>query len=439
MTRRRRTSVMARGGALLLALALLAAACGPQPLEEDEEASAPEDDEEVALTWATISDEGHQQVAERWNERNPDRQVEMVVLPPTADAQFQQLVEDHVTETGAFDVMSLDVIWTAEFAEAGYIESLEDLRADVEDVAIPSALETATWEGELWTAPYSTNFGMLYYRTDLVDEPPQTWDELFTMAADIAAEHEDVGGFAAQGDNYEGFVVNFLELFWSAGGEVLTEDGTTSAFAEGDAAERALEWMSEAFEEEVYVPGITSMIEDEGLGVFKAGEAAFMRNWPYALPILLEDEESEVSDVVDIAPLPTFDGEGTMSALGGINLAVSSLTDEAEAARDFVEWAATDREAQELLAEFQPPPTMAELYEDYEDVVPEELHDIYSVLNETREHARARPPLPGYTGFSAAVQDELHPVYAGTADLQEAIDAVDEAVEDALGLEADTS
>ncbi len=428
-----RRSWIARGGGLLLALALVAAACGPQPMEEaEEEAVTPEEEEEVALTWATISDEGHRQVAERWNEQNPDQQVQMVVLPPTADAQFQQLVSDHETGTGAFDVMSLDVIWTGELAEAGYLASLEDLREPVEDVAIPSALETAQWDGELWTVPYSTNFGMLYYRTDLVDEPPRTWDELFDAATEIAQEHEDVDGLAAQGDSYEGFVVNFLELFWGAGGEVLTEDGTASAFAEGDAAETALAWMSDAVEEGVYVPGVTSMIEDDALGTFKAGEAAFMRNWPYALPILLEDEESEVRDVVDIAPLPTFDGEGTMSALGGINLAVSSLSDDPETAQEFVAWAATDREAQELLAEFQPPPTMEALYEEYEDVVPEDLQEIYAVLNETRQDARARPPLPRYTSFSAAVQDELHPVFAGTADPQEAIEAVDEAIERAL-------
>lgn len=412
--------------AAFAALALVLAACEADDGDDD---AAEDADPSEGITWAvTGADQDiHQSVVDLWNEENPDTPVEVVFLPDTADEQRQEMFQDLTTGTGEFDVLGLDVIWTGEFGANDFLVNLEDQRDAVDGVSLPGAIESASWEGELWAMPYSSNFGLLYYRTDLVDEPPETWDELFEVAQEVS-EAEGIGGYAGQGDSYEGFVVNYLEYFWSAGGEVFSEDQSEVVLGEGDAAERALDFMTEAQAEGVYAPGFNTMVEDDARTLFQGGDAVFMRNWPYAYPLLDDEEESDVAGDFDIAPLPTFDGEGTISALGGLNNAVSSFSENPGLATEFVVWAATNEEAQMLLGEQSLPPTMLSVYDELEDAG----DPVFEILPEIAEDARARPPVPGYNGLSLAMQDNLHPAYNGEAEAAGALDAVIEAAEDAL-------
>ncbi|WP_436886892.1 ABC transporter substrate-binding protein [Nocardiopsis dassonvillei] len=411
-------------GAAALVLAL-STGCGAPPGEEGGGAGLADD---PRFVWAVTGADraAHEQVAALWNETHPDRQVEVFFLAPTADEQRQAMFQDLQSRAGRFDVLGLDVIWTGEFADFGYIESLEDLRPRVEGVSLPGAIDTAQWRQELFALPYSSNGAFLYYRTDLIDEPPRTWEELYETGT-AAAEEAGISGFVGQGDRYEGFVVSYLELFWAAGGELFDDGQTRSTFMEGDAAATALDFMARAQASGFYAEGYDSMVEDDARALFQAGEAVYMRNWPYAVPLLSGEagEESAVADDFAVAPLPTFDGRGGTSALGGLNNAVSTLSDEKELAREFVLWAATDPEAQALLADNSLPPTMESVYDESED-------PNFQMLGDILAEAHARPPVPGYNSLSLAIQDELHPAFLGQADTDQALTAVERAADDAL-------
>ncbi|QRN80349.1 MAG: ABC transporter substrate-binding protein, partial [Nocardiopsis sp. BM-2018] len=361
-----------------------------------------------------------------WNENNPDQEVEVFFLAPTADEQRQAMFQDLQSQAGEFDVLGLDVIWTGEFADFGYIESLEDLRPEVEGVSLEGAVDSSQWQQELYALPYSSNGAFLYYRTDLIDEPPTTWDELYETGM-AAAEEEGISAYVGQGDQYEGFVVNYLEMFWSAGGELFDDAQQNSTFLEGDAAQTALDFMTQGQESGFFAEGFDSMVEDDARALFQAGEAVFMRNWPYAVPLLEgeEGEDSEVAGDFAVAPLPTFTGEGTTSALGGLNNAVSTLSENQDLAREFVLWAATDPEAQAVLASHSLPPTMLSAYDDADDPNLE-------LLGEILADAHARPPVPGYNSLSLVIQDNLHPAFLGQQDADSALEAVDNAAGDAL-------
>ncbi|MFW6641765.1 ABC transporter substrate-binding protein [Nocardiopsis algeriensis] len=417
-----------RGPAAAVAALVLVAGCGPPPGEAEGSGGLADDPKFV---WAVTGADrpAHEAVARLWNENNPDRQVEVYFLAPTADEQRRALFQDLQSRAGDFDVLGLDVIWTGEFADFGYVESLEDLRPEVEGVSLPGALDSAQWQDELYALPYSSNGAFLYYRTDLVDEPPRTWEELYETGT-AAAEEAGISGYVGQGDQYEGFVVTYLELFWSAGGELFDEDQTRSTFLEGDAAERSLDFMSRAHEGGLFAEGFDSMVEDDARALFQAGEAVYMRNWPYAIPLLEGEagEESAVAGKFGVAPLPTFDGEGSTSALGGLNNAVSTLSDSKELAREFVLWAATDPGAQEALIEHSIAPTMLSIYEEAED-------PNVQLLGEILTEAHPRPPVPGYNSLSLAVQDNVYPAYLGHEDPRKALEAVDRAAGEALGQE----
>ncbi|MDT0330913.1 ABC transporter substrate-binding protein [Nocardiopsis lambiniae] len=415
-------------GTSAFALAL-ATGCGSPPGEEvegDGESAGLADDPQFVWAVTGADRQIHEDVARLWNEVNPEEQVEVFFLAPTADEQRQAMFQDLQSQAGQFDVLGLDVIWTGEFADFGYIESLEDLRPEISDVSLPGAIDSAQWQQELYALPYSSNGAFLYYRTDLIDEPPTTWDELYETGTE-AAEEAGISAYVGQGDQYEGFVVNYLELFWAADGELFDEGQTESLFLEGDAATTALDFMTEAYESGFYAEGFDSMVEDDARALFQAGEAVYMRNWPYAVPLLegQEGEESEVAEDFAVAPLPTFDGEGSTSALGGLNNAVSTLSENKELAREFVLWAATDPDAQAILADNSLPPTMLSAYDGAEDPNFEMLRDILT-------DAHARPPVPGYNSLSLTIQDNLHPAYLGQADAEESLETVDGAASDAL-------
>ena len=255
-----------------------------------------------------------------------------------------------------------------------------------------------------------------------MDEPPTTWAELKEVGLE-AAEQEGISAYVGQGARYEGFVVNYLEFFWSAGGELYNEDQTEALFAEGDAAMTALEFMHESMEDGFFAPGFNTAMEEEARSEFQGGNAVFMRNWPYAYGLGREDDDSPIQDDFDIAPLPTFDGDGTISALGGFNNGVSAFSEHPEQAIEFILWLATDEEPQMRLAENAVPPTMAAVYDDLAD------DPVMALLGEVLPDARARPPAPEYTELSDTIQREIYPAYNSDRDFQQAIDAVQEFLE----------
>jgi multiple sugar transport system substrate-binding protein len=373
------------------------------------------------MVWALGGSEAqaggvHQKVAEKWSEENPDNPIRIEILPDEADQQREQHALELQAEGSAFDVIGVDVIWTGEYSQNGWLESLEDVRGEMEDVSLAGAFESATWGGELWAAPYNTNAGFLYYRTDLVDEPPTTWDELCEVAIEVG-QQENIGGFIGQGARYEGFVVNWLEYYWSDGGELFNEDNSEVEF-DTDIATRATEFMAEAMESGCYAPGFNTATEPDATNAFRAGDAVFMRNWPSTYNDLMT-EGGDIAENFDIAPLPTFSGEGTISASGGFNLGVNPFGNNVEAAKEFVVWASTNEEVQTMLAtEASLPPTMESVYEELSD------EPVMALLGEVLPDAKPRPPAPQWNEISVEMQRALFPAYNGDADPAQAAQTV---------------
>jgi multiple sugar transport system substrate-binding protein len=406
------------GGAVVVAALLLTACSLPAPA-----GSEPSPNELVWAIGGAAANPGavNEQIAELYTQQDSSRPtVRVEQLPNEADLQREQMAYELQAQGSGFDILGLDVIWTGEFAVNGWVENLDDIRGDLEGVVLDSTLQSAIYDDTLWAAPFNTNAGFLYYRSDLVDEPPATWDELSQMAQEIS-QREGIGGFVGQGAQYEGMVVNYLELLWGAGGALVNEEGDAAVLTEGDAARQALEFMQESRRNGVFAPGYNTMTEEEARFAFQSGDAVFMRNWPYAYALMSgEDEEnpSAVEGKFDIAPIPTFTGEGTTSALGGFNNAVSAFSEKKEKAKEFVAWIATDPDAQALLAEDTTPPVREATYEELQD------DPVMSLLAEVLQDARPRPPVPEYNFLSQDIQQAIFPAYNSSAPVEQTIESL---------------
>ncbi len=252
--------------AILLLMALVTAACAGTTPEEEGGA-------EGQLVWAIGGSEAqpgkvHQKVAQLWSRENPDNPIRIEILPDEADQQREQQSLELNAQGSGFDVLGVDVIWTGEYAQNGWLESLEDIRRQIEDVTIPSAVETAKWDGKLWAAPYNSNAAFLYYRTDLVDQPPTTWAEAKRMGQQAA--RGDVAPFVGQGAKYEGLVVNYLEYYWGTGGELFNDQATEVLF-DTNKGVTAADFMRDSMRDGFYAPGFNTMTEEEARNAFQSG------------------------------------------------------------------------------------------------------------------------------------------------------------------------
>jgi multiple sugar transport system substrate-binding protein len=326
--------------------------------------------------------------------------IQVVDLPADADAQREQLVRRLAAGDSSIDVIGMDVIWTAEFAKAGWVrEWTGDRRATVEDGAVPTALGTAKFEDRLWASPQNTNAQVLFWRKDLVPNPPATWDEMIDVAAKLGPE----GKIEAQGARYEGLTVWFNSLVASAGGQILSPDGKVAL---GPPGVDALRVMKKLATSPAADPSLSNDREDQSTSAFVAGKAAFMVNYSAVLPSLNKQAPDLVAKV-GIAPWPSVvPGQPSHVTLGGYNLGVGKFTkhpNQAFAAAACL----TSPESQVRNASLGGlPPTKEALYSDPSVTAALGPAD---VLHSTLLAASQRPATPAYNDVSLAVQKTIHP------------------------------
>ncbi len=258
--------------------------------------------------------------------------IEAIPMGPDVDAAREQVARRLAAGDTTIDMINLDVIWTAEFADANWIMDLTDRVAPLKDQYVPAALASTYYKHKYWALPVGTNAALLYYRTDLVDHAPKTYEELAQMAKEAQAKQSGIDGFVFQGSAYEGGTVDSLEFLGSAGAHVLSDDGTKSTIADGDGAEYAYSWLQQIMHDKIAPKVVTTYKEEDARLAFQKGDAVFMRNWPYAWALMNQDKASKVKGKFAIAPLPGFDGRSEASILGGQNYGIATSTDQPELA-----------------------------------------------------------------------------------------------------------
>jgi multiple sugar transport system substrate-binding protein len=355
---------------------------------------------------------------EKFNRRNPDLQAKLLELPVEADQQREQQVQRLEAKSAECDVLGMDVIWTAEYAAAGWLYDLTAVVDRLKARLIPSTVETARYAGKLWAVPFNTNAGLLFYRTDQVSEAPTTWEQVYEEA-----RRKD--GLVYQGAEYEGATVNFLELFWSAGGSVLSEDGK-SVELDSPEARKALQFMADGIRSGAVPKAVNTYAEENVRRAFEAGRATFMHNWPYAYTL---GKKSPIADDFDVTPFPGYGGGKGTSALGGFNLAISAFTDNAEASLALVQFLTTPDIQKDLMIDATLPATAAEVYSD-PDV--RKAIPFAPTLLTAVEQAQPRPVSPVYPQITDAIAKNVSKAISGRASPDEAVTTMSKQIERAL-------
>jgi multiple sugar transport system substrate-binding protein len=409
---------------LLVTLALAVAACGDDDDDGGGDAQkAPAADPSKAkgdVAWCIGKDTSgaYGTAIDLFKKENPNVNVKLVELPESADEQRTQLVQRLDAESDECDVLGMDTIWTAEFAAQGWLQDTSDIIEPRTDDWLPTTLETAKYEDKYWAVPYHTNAGFLYYRTNEVQQAPDTWEDVYKEAG-------AGNGIVYQGAAYEGLTVAFCELLYSGGGAVLSEDGQ-SVEVDSPEGQAALEFMANGIENGDAPKAVTTYMEEESRRAFEAGKATFMRNWPYAYAL---GKESDIADQFDIATFPSFEGGEPASVLGGINLGISAFAKNPEGAAAFIDYA-TGPEVQKtnFLESASPPATAAP----YDDPEVQKKYAFASDLKAAIEQGQVRPVSPVYPQITEAIYTNVHDALQGNAEPQAALDKMKSQIEQAL-------
>jgi multiple sugar transport system substrate-binding protein len=360
---------------------------------------------------------------DKWNAAHPDEQVTFEEQTDQADQQHDDLVQNFQAKNENYDVVSVDVVWTAEFAARGWLQPLEGDMAIETDGMLEPTIEAGTYQDKLYTAPVSSDGGILYYRKDLVPEAPKTWDEMMDMCS--IAKENNIGCYSGQFKQYEGLTVNASEAINSAGGSVLGDDGKPNLTT--PEAEEGLNNLVDAFKNGNIPAEAITYQEEESRRAFQEGKLLFLRNWPYVYNLATTEGSSQVKDVLGMAALPGKDGPGA-SSLGGHNAAISVYSKNKATARDFVKFLIEEEQQKFFATQGSLAPVLGDLYEDQELV---SKLPYLPVLKTSIENAVPRPVTPFYPAVTQAIQENSYAALKGEKSAEQALADMQKSIESA--------
>jgi multiple sugar transport system substrate-binding protein len=381
----------------------------------------------VTLNWFVATQPGGsiQEVAKRCTDEAKGRyEINVELLPTDASQQREQLVRRLGAKDSTVDLIGMDVIWTAEFANAGWLrEWTSPLKEQVTKGVFDSVIDTASFEGKLYGAPFNSNTQLLWYRTDLVKKPPKTWDQMISQAEDLNKYIQ------VQANRYEGYTVWVNAMIESAGGEILTGPETVD-LPEGP-TDKALATIGELGNSPAAAPNIDTSTEDTARLGFEAGDSAFMLNYTFALASA-QANAPDIAKNMGAAMFPeVVAGEPSKPPLGGFNIGVGAYSEHPDEAFDAAA-CLSDAKSQLTATELDGlPPSNQTLYKS--KTVKKAYPGFSDEVEQSIEDAGPRPLTPAYTDLSLAIQRSLHPpADIDPNDPQSSYDELRSNVEDAV-------
>ena len=357
----------------------------------------------------------------RFEKANPDIDLEIIKAPNATN-----LVEDLYTSAfilgdTPYDLAYLDMVWLPKFAAAGWLRDLyEFITSEELEGFLPGDVAGGIFQGGLYRMPFRSDGGMLYYRSDMLAEngyePPDTFEELVTIAEDLQAKGVAKWGFVWQGKQYEGLPAMFIEILEGFGAYWINAD-TLEVGLDEENAIAAVEFLRNTVLKGISPPGVTTYAEEESRRLFEAGETVFLRNWPY---VAVMAADSEIAGKYGLKPMVHREGYASAACQGGWGLGITSNSPHPEEAWRVVEFVASEENQRQFVLETGYIPSLRSLYND-PTIVAKYPH--YPQLLEVVENATLRPPIVQYAQASDILQRYLSAALTDTMTSEQAMRA----------------
>ncbi|WP_207786193.1 ABC transporter substrate-binding protein [Micromonospora globispora] len=357
---------------------------------------------------------------EKWNAAHPNEKVTLKEQSDQADQQHDDIVQHMQAKDPSYDIVTTDVVWTAEFAAKGWLVPLKDKFALDTSKLLKPTVAAATYNGTLYAAPFASDGGMLYYRKDLVPTPPKTLDEMWGMCS--IAKKKNMGCYAGQFAKYEGLTVNAAEAINTAGGKIVDDQGKPTV--DSPESVKGLQMLADHYKNGDIPKEAITFQEEQGRQAFESGKLLFLRNWPYVYNLAKTDGSSVVKDKFAVAPLPGVSGPGA-SSLGGHSEGIGAYSKHKATAFDFLKFIEEDAQQKFFMEKGSLAPVVASMYDDPALVA---KAPYLPTLKTSIENAVPRPVTPFYPAVTTAIEDNAYAAMKGDKPVDQAIKDMQSAI-----------
>jgi len=236
---------------------------------------------------------------EEFEKANPDIEVQMETV--STDGRLQKVTAAAAAKTIP-DIFKILPEEQFPFSQRGYIANLDGLVAEMgKDNFTPGSLTLV--DGKIYSIPYTLgNFGMLFYRKDLLDAKgvavPKTWDEMEKAAEALTGD--GVFGFVIPAGKNRMTTIFLSTLMWSAGGTYFDKD--LNVTFDNPATIKALEFMKRMAK--YSPPGIGSYSYNQLENAFLTGTVAMLDFYNGSLTNNLMNNRPDLLEKTSVAPLP---------------------------------------------------------------------------------------------------------------------------------------
>lgn len=329
--------------------------------------------------------------------------IKISFLSTSSDQQRVSLVRRLAANDSSIDILAMDVDWTAEFATAKWLKPVPaSLAAQIKSEDLAGPVQTATWQNKLWAIPINSNTELLWYRKDLVPNPPKTWTAMIADADKLAAQGKP-HYIEEQGAQYEGLTVWFNSMVNSAGGQILAANNKVVL---GSSALKAAEIMKELATSKGADPSLNVSMEGPGQVAFQNGTAAFMINYPFVWSATQAGNPKVFKDMgygyfPQVSP-----GIPPKVSIGGYNLGISAFSKHPNLAFQAVQCLTQDKNQSRDAIKGGLAPVAASIYD---QPAFEKAYPFHQLIKQQLETYGLRPQTPAYADVTLAIQKTLSP------------------------------
>ncbi len=367
-------------------------------------------------------------VFERYAEEcsTEDYDVSVQLLPSSATDQRIQLARRLAAEDSSTDLMNLDPVFVAEFANAEWLAEIPaDLAQHITDSGdyLEGPVETVTWNDGVYAIPLWANTQVLWHRKSLADaagldmSQPVTWEQVISAAAN------NNGSVGVQANRYEAYTVLINALIQGAGGDIIsnTEAGReASVDIDSEAGRKAAEIIKMLADSPAAQSDLTVSNEGTSLGRMfpdpegEQGAGEFMLNWTFAYKFYEgligapDGITKEQFDDLGYARYPqTVAGEPSKPPIGGIDIGVGAYSDHPEWAMEAAQCITSTKAQTDLALEAGLMPSTNSAYDEVVAAgdFPEDLIELYRT---SVDEGGPRPESAFYSTVSSALQARWH-------------------------------
>lgn len=330
----------------------------------------------------------------------------------------KNILKSAVSKTPIYDVVLEDLIWTAEFAEKGYVMSIDDRLTKEMNSDISSAiLDAFRYNDKLWAMPFVVNFQVFFYNDEIlkkagIENYPTTIEEMTKQMKIIKEKKLVEYPWSDSWNEAEGLVCEYVWLTAAFGGDTFDKN-SKAIFNEGGGL-KALEYMKMLLDEGLANPKSLDMNEDMTRDSFVKGETVFNSNWPYQYVKMQENK------IGKMATLPVSesvkDKYDTVTVSGYQGIAIMNNSKNKDLAWEYVKFV-TSPEIQKRNTNELPIWNTLLKGEEIKNNI-----DNIDTRAKALSHSHHRPRVPEYTKISKIMQFYIHKALKGELEPKDALD-----------------